>query len=207
MARRPNTRWEDMDKSNIDLSILKQHYEVNNKTEGKSPKTVSWYNEVLHLFLNYLKCQGMSTSLEDVGEWEVRQFILHLQEKPGLRGPTSSHTIANRVRALRAFFAWVHRKGYTQHHVLQDLKVPKTKDQVIEPLTPDEIRRIFAAINPRTVLGSRNTALLSLMLDTGLRLSEVATLKDLDVHFEDRYVKVLGKGDKPDQQAARRNHH
>ena len=63
-----------MDKSNIDLSILKQHYEVNNKTEGKSPKTVSWYNEVLHLFLNYLKCQGMSTSLGDVGEWEVRQF-------------------------------------------------------------------------------------------------------------------------------------
>ena len=51
MVRRRNTRWEDMDRSNIDLSVLIQHYEVHNRTEGKSPRTVQWYNEVLSRFL------------------------------------------------------------------------------------------------------------------------------------------------------------
>jgi site-specific recombinase XerC len=43
-------------------------------------------------------------------------------------------------------------------------------------------------------LGARNSALVSLMLDTGLRLSEVSYLEESDVHLEQRYVKVLGKG-------------
>ena len=45
-------------------------------------------------------------------------------------------------------------------------------------------------------LGARNTAMFSLMLDTGARLSEVVTLKYDDVHLQERYIKVLGKGNK-----------
>lgn len=185
-----------MDKSKTELALLIQHFEVHNRTEGKSPRTCEWYMEVLGLFSAWLKDQGMATSLSNIGETEVRRFILHLQEKPGIKGPISTHTIANRVWALRAFFAWVHRKGYTQNHILENLKVPKTKEVIIEPLTRKEIVRMFAAINPRTSMGSRNTALISLFLDAGLRLSECATLLDKDVHLDDRYVKVQGKGNK-----------
>ena len=46
------------------------------------------------------------------------------------------------------------------------------------------------------MLGARNTAIFTLILDTGLRLSEVVTLKYDDVHLDSRYVKVIGKGDK-----------
>ena len=67
---------------------------------------------------------------------------------------------------------------------------------MIEPLTEEEIQRIFASIDPNTVLGARNGAIYSLMLDTGLRISEVASLKEQDVHLDDRYIKVLGKGNK-----------
>ena len=54
----------------------------------------------------------------------------------------------------------------------------------------------MGSINTSTVLGTRNAALVSLMLDTGLRLSETAGLAVDDVHLDDRYVKVLGKGSK-----------
>ncbi len=46
MASNRNLRWEDMDKSRMELYVLMQHIEVHNKTEGKSPRTVGWYNEV-----------------------------------------------------------------------------------------------------------------------------------------------------------------
>jgi integrase/recombinase XerC/integrase/recombinase XerD len=82
------------------------------------------------------------------------------------------------------------------HHLLGDLKPPKTDEILIEPLTPEEIDRLFGSINQNTALGARNTAIMALFLDTGLRLSEVASLMESDVHLEQRYVKVMGKGRK-----------
>ena len=127
----------------------------------------------------------------------MRSFVLHLQQTPSRTGkPLSSHSINNRVRALRAFFSWMAKKGFTETNRLRDMRPPKTVGRVIEPLKEAEINAILGSINTGTVLGARNYALVSLMLDTGLRLSETAGLKVNDVCLEDRYIKVLGKGSK-----------
>ena len=196
MVNRNELRIRGMDKNKLELSSLIQHFELHNRTEGKSASTVEWYNQTLGLFLDWLEGEGMSTQLQYLGEDEVREFILYLQGRKGLWGAVSSYTLNNRVRGLRAFFNWLYRRGYTEEHRLQLLKPPKVIEKVIEPLTQEEIGRIFDSMNPNTVLGARNMAIYSLMLDTGLRLSEVVTLKDEDVHLQDRYIKVLGKGNK-----------
>lgn len=196
MARKQSRRWEDLDKFDVVLEVLRRHFEVHNKTAGKSPRTVEWYNDVLRLFRVWLKQNGLSTSPGSLGEMEVRQFVLHLQEKPGAKGLMSSHSIANRVRALRAFFSWLARNAYKTEYRLKNLKSPKTVELIIEPFAEEEIDRVLSAINPNTALRPRNTALVLLMLDTGVRLSEAATLKEQDVHLEDRYIKVLRKGSK-----------
>ena len=186
-----------MDKSEMDLGVIIGHFDVHNRSEGKSPRTTQWYNEVLHMFYRWLKESRCPTNLGAVGDMEVRRFIIHIQEKPGIKGPKmSSHTIVNRVRALKAFFAWLARLGYTQKNVLENLRTPKALERVIEPLTKEEVDKLFGAINPSSAMGARNSSLLSLMLDTGLRLSEVASIKESDVHLGDHYVKVLGKGSK-----------
>ncbi len=183
-------------KGNLELDMLVERFQTHNRSDGKSPKTVEWYSQALDLFLEWLRAEGMSTCVDDLGEDEVRNFVLYLQGRRGLWGLASSHTLNNRVRALRAFFNWLYRQGYTECHRLQNLKVPKVRQKEIEVLTDEEIERIFATMNAGTVLGARNRALYSLMLDTGLRLTEVVTLKHGDVHLDKRYVKVLGKGDK-----------
>ena len=196
MVTRRTARIRGVDQDKLDLKMLTQHFEVHNRSEGKSARTVEWYNGALELFQGWLEDEGIPTNLEHLGEDEVREFILYLQGRKGLWGLASSHTLNNRVRALRAFFAWLHRRGYTKEHRLKDLRPPKVSEKVIEPLTSEEMVKIFASMNPNTMLGARNTAIYSLMLDTGPRLSEVVTLKYGDVHLEDRYIKVLGKGNK-----------
>ena len=181
----------------FDIRTLIKHFEVHNLTEGKSPRTVDWYNEALGQFLDWLVRNELSTSLDQIGEPEARGFVLHLQRTPTRAGrPVSSYTLSSRVRALRAFFAWLAKKGYTETHRLREMRPPKTVGRVIEPLREAEIRAILGSMNPATVLGARNSALVSLMLDTGLRLAEVAGLDVDDVNIDDRYVKVLGKGQK-----------
>ena len=67
---------------------------------------------------------------------------------------------------------------------------------MIESVNREEIDQIMKTINPKTALGARDTALVNIMLDTGIRISEVAGLKDRDVHLDRQYLKAMGKGSK-----------
>ena len=186
-----------MNTGKLKLARLMQQFEVHNRSEGKAEKTVLWYNQALGLFRDWLISNEMSTCVEDLGEEEVRYFTIYLQGRKGVRGKeASTHTVNNRVRALRAFFSWLHRQGYTECNRLEKVKPPKVRQIETEILTDDEIKSIFDCLDHNTVLGARNTAMFSLMMDTGARLSEVVTLKYDDVHLQERYIKVLGKGNK-----------
>ena len=81
VTRARNWRWEELEKDSIALSVLAQHFELYNKTEGKSLKTIDWYNLALKQFHRFLMESERSTRLGDLCEAEVREFILYLQEK------------------------------------------------------------------------------------------------------------------------------
>ena len=52
-----------MDKGKIGLGQLIQHFEISNSSEGKSPKTIKWYSDVLSVFLHWLESEGMLTEI------------------------------------------------------------------------------------------------------------------------------------------------
>jgi len=189
----------------LSLEDLVRYFEFHNRTEGKSPKTISWYTECLVLFQRFLSASGMSRLVKDVGEPQVRAFIAHLQNKTKwTNGGKSSGTpqrlspegIQNRVRALKGFFSWLHREGYTETNRLQHLRNFKVPQKVVEVLSEEEIARVLSAVDPKTPWGARDYAILMLMLDSGLRLSEVIGLKAAHLDIDAGYLKVMGKGSK-----------
>ena len=198
MVRRRNARGKKaMKGSPIGLREVMLHYEVHNLTEGKSPRTVEWYTEVLDRFCRWLEAEGRSTVVQTIDEMTVRLFIADYQRRPGTKAATmSTHTVYNRVSGLRAFFSWLHRQGYTKENVLKDMKQPKTAKLIIEPLNPEEVAAIFRAIKSYIHESDRNAAIVSLMLDTGLRIMEVAGLREDDLHLKEQFLKVMGKGGK-----------
>ena len=89
MKRRRNQGAADAGQT--DLQDLMEHFEIHNRTEGKSPRTVEWYNLALGKFRNWLIEQGEPTVLSGLDELRVRRFLLDLQEKPGIKGPQPHH--------------------------------------------------------------------------------------------------------------------
>ena len=119
-TRTRNWRWEELDKDSIELSVLARDFELYNRTEGKSPRTVEWYNLALRQFHRFLIEGQKSTRLGDLGEAEARAFILYLQgvnrwrDNPYVsssRGKLAAISIQTYIRALRAFFSWLDEKG------------------------------------------------------------------------------------------------
>jgi site-specific recombinase XerD len=198
-------RWDSMDKDKTPLEKLVLQYEAFNRSEGKTSKTVSWYNTSLYLFLDYLRGQGIEPTLGSVDIGVVRDYVLHLQKRnkfaehpttPSrgeLLAPTS---IQCYIRAIKAFFNWLYKEGYTQENNLERLRIPKAPNKLIDPLTEVEVAAILSSIDTQTSWGARNSTIVLLLLDTGLRFSELLNLDTKDLHLEDSYVKVMGKGQK-----------
>ncbi|MCK9487430.1 MAG: hypothetical protein M0R73_12155 [Dehalococcoidia bacterium] len=175
----------------LTLRDLTGYWEFHNRTENKSADTVRWCNDALATLERYLVGAGMSTLIADIGEPEVRGFIAHMQQQhcwEGLEGRESERLLAaesiqTRVRALKAFFAWLHREDYTESHRLGRLPNYKTPKQVVEVLTEAEIGRLLKACDPKTAWGARGHAIVTLALDSGLRLSEITGLRTADLNL------------------------
>jgi len=200
--KRRNLRWEEVDKSNIPLDKLIRHYESFNRTEGKSPRTISWYSDMLHTYEEFLKKRDR-VILRDTGINEVREFILYLQEKEKWdgngrtcsKGSRLSHfTVQGFIRSLKAFYSWLHREGYTEVNELAGLKLPKTPKKLFQTLSHEEVRQILGCLNPLTAVGTRDIAIFMIFIDTGLRYSELVGIKLGDVNMEQGSMKVFGKG-------------
>ena len=78
------------------LEKLTIHFAQSNKAEGKSPKTVSWYSEMLNDFVKFLRMRGINTILAEFDINNVREFIVYTQGKS-----LSPYTVQGKVRALK----------------------------------------------------------------------------------------------------------
>ncbi len=186
------------------LSELIEYYEVCNRAEGKSPKTISWYSANLKSFRNYLKNRHLPDSLDNIDTKLLREYVLYLMKRtrydghpytPAKTELLSSATIHGHVRTLRAFFNWLVVEVLTQNNPAKDLKPPKVARKVVSTLSDDEIGAILNtfSISPSD---ARNQTLFMLLIDTGLRIGELVNLKMDDVHMDEGYLKVMGKGKK-----------
>jgi site-specific recombinase XerD len=198
------TRRQGMDNGSIPLERLARHFEAYNRSEGKSHQTVIWYSRVVRYFGDYLKERQLADTLDNLSVDLVRDFVLHLQTRR--KWPDRQCHLAEQnlraisvqtyVRALRGFFNWIYREGYTRENILANLRPPKAPRTLAEVLRDEEVGRILACVDPETSWGSRDSAMLIVMLDTGLRLSEVANLAMANAHLDEGYLKVMGKGAK-----------
>ena len=180
------------------------YYEVCNRAEGKSPKTISWYSANLKSFRNYLHNRHLPDSLDDIDTKLLREYVLYLLKKtryenhpytPAKTELLSAATVHGHVRTLRAFFNWLVVEGLTENNPANNLKPPKVVRKIVSTLSDEEIGAILSTFctSPSDV---RNQTLFMILLDTGLRIGELVNLKMDDVHMDEGYLKVLGKGKK-----------
>jgi len=101
----------------LTLRDLIGYWEFHNRTEGKSPATVRWYNDILEMFERFLEAREESVQIGDIGEPQVRAYVAYLQQKHKWddtdRCPTARMAVArlglfsmavgrqNSIRALR----------------------------------------------------------------------------------------------------------
>ncbi len=143
------------------------------------------------------------TELERVTVDHLRQCVQHML-KVGIyqgrgRTPDSGKaldvtTVCGYIRVCKSFFNWCYAEELLDVNPVERLKFPKAAKKIVQTFTSEHIDKILSSCNSSTETGFRDFVILSLLLDTGIRLSEVCGLKVTDIR--DDYIKVFGKGRK-----------
>ena len=187
------------------LDTLIELFLATKQTEGKTRKTVEWYRGMLNRFARFVG-NGEPARLADLNVHDARAFVAHLQGRttryinhpltPETQGGLSPHTIHGYVRAIKVFGSWLQEEGFTGPNVFGKLKRPKLPKPLVEVLSDDEIQSVMKCINPNCFLGARLQVVVLLLLDTGLRASELVGLTTDNTDIKNGTLKVLGKGRK-----------
>jgi site-specific recombinase XerC len=124
---------------------------------------------------------GVDRALDSLTSNELRAWLLTLRET------LSPISVAGYVRGLKAFGRWCATEEIGKAAALRALRRPRVPHKLVEPLDDAALRRMLDAASVR------DRAIVLLMLDTGLRLSELAGLRPSDLR-PDGSLKVMGKG-------------
>lgn len=158
--------------------------------QGASPRTSEAYRRDIERLTTYVVAKGGGTP-SDISSRMLREFVYHLKDL-GL-APAS---IRRNVSSVHTYFRFLLADGYVVRDPSERLETPKRWRSLPDVLTVEEVNRLLAAPSLDEPLTFRDRALLELAYGAGLRVSEWITLAIRDVLFEERLVRVFGKGSK-----------
>lgn len=189
-----------MKTSVLELGNMIQGFKLSCQTEGLSPKTTEWYTSFLQRFLRFLEQSGLPTLLDLIEKTHIRRFILYLQQEartPHANKPLSGATVQGYVRALKAFFAWAEREEYIPTNLMAKIPIPKAEAKVITIFSEAQIQSLFTLCLSSNDNSVRNTLILLLLFDCGLRVSELTGIELDDINLEEGIIKIRkAKGSK-----------
>lgn len=154
-----------------------------------SDNTTVAYRNDLNQFFQYMQQQGMLASWAQVNQVFLDQYVQNMKEQP-----YASSSVARKVAAIKSFFEYLVAQRVIDENPAADLQSPKVEKRLPHTLSADEVNRLLLAPrreeNPKNL---RDTALLALLYATGMRVTEVVTLKLDDLDLDGNILHCAGK--------------
>ena len=174
------------------LVDLVDEYRAALRVAGRSPRTIRWYTDHLAEFIRFLERDGRVATLAELRPASVRRWLLAVQARH--ERPLAPSSVAGRVRTVRAFGSWIAREFDLAHSPVRGVPVPRVPERIIPSLRDGDIRELVRAVEEGSTQPDRDRAIVLLLLDTGVRLSEAAGLRVKDVDLVEGRCRVMGKG-------------
>lgn len=155
-----------------------------------SSNTVSSYSFDICDFTKFIR--GLGKIFKDIKVDDVKSWILDLTERQ-----IGKRSIKRKMSSLKSFYAWMYLQKKVDSVPFEYVHSPKATHALPDFFSEKEIDSLLTANEKRTdKLKDRDQALLMLMFASGLRASEVVNLTFNQVDFDNRIMKVSGKGNK-----------
>ncbi len=165
--------------------------------KGYSLHTIRNYHTDLRQFSGFLASRGASPDskrgnhrADGVDPAAIREYL------GSLYGSLTRRSIARKLSAIRSFFLFLEKKGLIRGNPAADIQTPRLERYIPSYLPVDEVFRLLQRPERDKPLGLRDLAILEMLYSCGIRVSELEALNISSIDFDERLVRVVGKGNK-----------
>jgi integrase/recombinase XerD len=157
---------------------------------GLAANTLKSYASDLNLLARFL--HGQNSSLQTAREQDLNAYLAHLFHAGDVKKSTSTN---RKIASFKRFYGWL----IQNHRITQDpcaqMILARPSARLPKTLSERQVEQLLNAPDD-TLKGLRNKAMLELMYASGLRVSELVTLRILDVSLQEGILRITGKGNK-----------
>jgi integrase/recombinase XerD len=179
-------------------------YLLDHEGGNSSGKTLQWHRTALGFLRSFLEEERGITLVGEVDAPDINAWFASMRKTQTSRGKVrSERTIQTYARSARAFFHWLVRRETIERNPFDRVVFPKVGKPLIRTIEPEEFERLLLACTPPGEMGpfadraaARNRAILWVLYDTGIRLSELCGLRLGDFDRKHGIITVKGKGSK-----------
>jgi tyrosine recombinase xerC len=168
---------------------------------GKSSNTIRSYRRDILQFMEYIDEYEEIRTFEDVEMLTIRSFIAYLNSDERLKKKKNAKVVSKRsinrkISALRTFFKYLQEKKVIQTNKVMYVNMPKFEKELPNVLSKDDLNKMRSVINTEKITGIRDRLIIELLYSSGIRASELINLNEYVIDFNEREMRIVGKGDK-----------
>jgi integrase/recombinase XerC len=157
-----------------------------------SPETLRGYGDDIHYFKAFLDSQNIVYNWTSVDTEIIRAWVVFMASKGN-----KPSVIRRRVAGISAFYRFLQRRNNLEVNPSLRLPLPKIPKRLPRFISIEGMKKLDAEnLFTSDFSGNRDRLILELLYGTGMRRAEVANLSDLDIQWERREIKIMGKGGK-----------
>ena len=170
-----------------DQEILSMYLNYESMEKGLSQNTLESYRRDIVIYIDFLG-RNKKTILKATRK-DIEKFLSERKEQG-----SKSRTVARNKVSIVNLYKFLVMENYISKNPTDNLEVIRLKRVLPESLTTEEVDDLLSVHNEKTDKGLRDKAIFELMYSSGLRVSEICSLKIEDIFFDEKYLKICGKG-------------
>lgn len=170
---------------------IKQFEQYLRLERSLSNHSVKAYVGDLNKLKGYILLQDTHDDPCQLSTGDLQNFLQYLNKLS-----MSPRSQARIISAVKSFYKFLRFEEYTENDPATLIEAPKLGRKLPDTLSFQEIELIIAAIDHSKGEGARNRAIIETLYSSGLRVSELLSLRKEDIHFDVGFLRVLGKGNK-----------
>lgn len=148
-----------------------------------SDMTIIDYDEDLKEFLEIVNKDVVSVEKND-----IKKYLNKLFEHDN-----KSSTISRKISSLKSFYKYLNLKGIMNYNPMSNIKYPKKEKLLPKFIQYNELEELLN-VSKEGKFGDRNNLIIELLYDTGVRVSELVNIKLSDIDFDNKKIRIMGKG-------------
>jgi integrase/recombinase XerD len=171
-----------------DIVAIKRFKRFLQIEKGLSPNSIYSYTYDLKKFTDFLA--NKNKNILSASQDDVQQFLKYEKTKKH----NSSRTLARSLAAIRQFYSFLSDTYGDVNNPTHKIETPHVEKTLPDFLSDEEVDKLFSSISENDVYQLRDKAIFELLYSCGLRITEAVEIKIGNIDFENRLLKVTGKG-------------